>query len=60
MLLGKPETLRLLHEELGYRGIRVPDRAFDRDTTWDQAIGFVDRLGRVADARTCAPSQGVA
>ena len=48
MLLGKPETLRLLHEELGYRGIRVPDRAFDRDTTWDQAIGLVDRLGRVA------------
>ena len=48
MLLGKTETLRLLHEELGYRGIRVPDSAFDRDTTWDQAVQFVDRLGRVA------------
>ena len=48
MLLGKTETRRLLHEALGYRGIRVPDSAFDRDTTWDQAVQFVDRLGRVA------------
>jgi putative selenate reductase len=48
MLLGKTETLRLLHEALGYRGIRVPESAFDRDTTWDQAVQFVDRLGQVA------------
>ena len=48
MLLGKTETRRLLHEELGYRDIRVPDSAFDRDTTWEQAAAFVDRLGQVA------------
>ena len=48
MLLGKTETLRLLHEVLGYRAIRVPDSAFDRDATWDQVAQFVDRLGRVA------------
>jgi putative selenate reductase len=48
MLLGKTETLRLLHEQMGYHGIRVPDSAFDRDTTWDQALGLVDRLGRIA------------
>src|SRR5450759_1906647 len=48
MLLGNTEPRRLLHEELGYRSIRVPDRVFDRDATWDQAVGFVDRLGRVA------------
>jgi putative selenate reductase len=47
-LLGKTETLRLLHDELGYHDIHVPDTAFDRDTTWDQALGFVERLGRVA------------
>jgi putative selenate reductase len=47
-LLGKTETRRLLHDAMGYRDIRVPERAFDRDTTWDQAVSFVDRLGRVA------------
>ncbi len=49
MLLGKTETLRLLHDRLGYHEIRVPDRAFDADTTWDQAGEMVDRLGRVAE-----------
>jgi putative selenate reductase len=48
MLLGKTETLQLLHDRLGYHEIRVPDRAFERDTTWDQAVAMVDRLGRVA------------
>ncbi len=48
MLLGPAETRRLLHDVLGYDDIRVPDSAFRRDTTWEQAVGFVDRLGRVA------------
>jgi putative selenate reductase len=47
-LLGKAELRGLLHDALGYTDLRVPDRAFDRDTTWDQAAGFVDRLGRTA------------
>jgi putative selenate reductase len=47
-LPGSAETRRLLHDVLGYHGIRVPDRAFDRDTTWDQAVGLVDRLATVA------------
>ena len=45
MLLGPDETRRLLHDELGYDDIRVPDTAFERDTRWDQACGFVERLG---------------
>ena len=49
MLLGKPEALRLLHDVLGYDDIRVPDSAFDRDTTWDHAVALADRLGRTAD-----------
>ena len=48
MLLGPVETTRLLHDALGYREIRVPDRAFERDTTWDQMVGFVGRLGDTA------------
>ncbi len=49
MLLGRAETLHLLHDRLGYDEIRVPDRAFDADTTWSQAAAIVDRLGRVAE-----------
>ncbi len=47
-LLGKDETLGLLHDELGYRHIRVPDSAFDKDLRWEEAVALVDRLGRRA------------
>jgi putative selenate reductase len=50
MLLGKTELRGLLHETLGYTDLRVPDSAFDRDTTWEQAVGFVGRLGETAAA----------
>ncbi|MBI4543216.1 MAG: glutamate synthase, partial [Gemmatimonadetes bacterium] len=46
--LGKTEARRLLGETLGYGDLRVPDSAFDRDTTFEQAVGFVERLGRTA------------
>jgi putative selenate reductase len=48
MLLGAEETRQLLYDELGYDGFRVPDSAFERDATWDQAVGFVERLGAQA------------
>jgi putative selenate reductase len=48
MLLGPGETRRLLNEVLGYHEIRVPQSAFDRDTTWDQMCGLVQRLGAFA------------
>jgi len=48
MLLGADETRHLLHDELGFEGFRVPDSAFERDATWDQAVGFVERLGAKA------------
>ena len=48
MLLGKVEVHALLHDVLGYTDLRVPDSAFDRDTTWEQATAFVDRLGQTA------------
>lgn len=48
MLLGPSETGRLLHDVLGYEDIRVPATAFERDTTWEQASAFVERLGASA------------
>ena len=48
MLLGKSEARRLLHDVLGYRDIRIPDSAFERDTTWDEACGFIERLSETA------------
>jgi len=48
-LLG-PERLReLLQGQLGYTEQHVPDKAFESDTKWDQAVGFVERLGAKAD-----------
>lgn len=49
-LLGPEDTRRLLHDTLGYTQIRVPDSAFERDTTWDQAVGMVERLKSTAAA----------
>ncbi|MFN8178383.1 MAG: glutamate synthase, partial [bacterium] len=48
MLLGPEDTRRLLHDVLGYHDLRVPDRAFERDTTWDQAVDIVGRLRETA------------
>lgn len=42
-LLGKAETRRILNDVLGYPD-QVPDKAFDDDAHYDQAVAFVDRL----------------
>jgi putative selenate reductase len=47
-LLGKDEVRRLLGE-LGYSE-HAPDEAFDKDTTWDQAVAFTERLSEKARA----------
>jgi putative selenate reductase len=47
-LLGPDELRALLHDALGYTDLHVPDDAFLRDTTWEQATGFLDRLGTLA------------
>ncbi len=44
MLLGPERTRGLLHEALGYSDFRVPDSAFERDTTWEQAVEMLERL----------------
>jgi putative selenate reductase len=48
-LLGYEATRRLLHDELGYRDIRLSREAFDEDLLWDDMCAMVDRLARVAD-----------
>jgi len=52
MLLGPAETRRILHDRLGYHDIRVPDRAFERDTTWAEMTDLVGRLGGDAHVGT--------
>lgn len=48
MLLGAGETRHLLNDVLGYRDITVPDRAFENDATWTQAVEIMERLGETA------------
>jgi putative selenate reductase len=48
MLLGKDETRWLINDALGYDDLRVPDRAFERELTWDEMTGLVERLGGTA------------
>jgi putative selenate reductase len=48
MLLGADDTRHLLNRVLGYEELRVPDSAFERELTWEQMIGMVERLGDTA------------
>ncbi len=48
-LLGKGDMTAILHDQLGYTDIIVPDEAFDNDPTWEQVCSMVQRLGELAD-----------
>ncbi|MBL4824617.1 MAG: glutamate synthase [SAR324 cluster bacterium] len=56
-LLGKERVRLLLNEIMGYTDVHVPDEAFENDATWEQAQGFVERLG--ATAKTLGLGFGV-
>ena len=47
-LLGPQELRGLLHDTLGFTGVRVPDEAFEKDARWDQVTAFVTRLDEKA------------
>ncbi|MGH2571481.1 MAG: glutamate synthase, partial [bacterium] len=49
-LLGPDVARGLLHDTLGWGELQIPDAAFTRDTTWEQMVGFVERLGETARA----------
>ncbi len=48
MLLGPRRVRGILHDQLGYDDFTVPDSAFERDTTWEQAGEMIERLALVA------------
>jgi putative selenate reductase len=50
-LLGREQVNAILHDALGYHDIKVPDRAFAADATWEDVTAMVDRLGGYAKAR---------
>lgn len=50
-LLGFDAVTALLHDKLGYRDIRPHRSSFDSDLRWNEALGLVDRLSRVAKQR---------
>ncbi len=47
-LLGKDRVHQLLNDIMGYEDVHVPDESFVNDTSWEQAQGFVERLGETA------------
>jgi putative selenate reductase len=47
-LLGKDAVRRILHDDLGYREIDVPDRAFDHDLHYDRALDLIRSLQQTA------------
>ena len=47
-LLGPERVRELMGKTMGYEEVQVPDAAFENDTKWDQAVGFVERLGALA------------
>lgn len=43
-LLGKERANALLKQHMGYQEVEIPSSAFDNDSDWDQATGFIERL----------------
>jgi putative selenate reductase len=56
-LLGRAELLHILHDQLGYTDLSVPAAAFEKDPSWDDAVGIVGRLS--ARARDLGRSFGI-
>ncbi|MGA2484633.1 MAG: hypothetical protein ABSF49_01415 [Roseiarcus sp.] len=50
-LLGRERVDAILHDALGYHEIKVPERAFAEDASWEDAAAMVERLGAYAAAR---------
>ncbi len=50
MLLGPQLARGLLHDELGYDQIRIPDSAFERDMPFERAVEIMESLDETARA----------
>jgi putative selenate reductase len=51
-LLGKERVLSVLHDDLGFREIDVPNRVFEHDLSYGRAVDLVRSLQAVAAARS--------
>jgi len=48
-LLGKEAVLRILHDDLGFHEIRIPDDVFEHDLQYDRAVELITSLKDAAD-----------
>ena len=56
-LLGKDEVLRILHDDLEFTEIEIPDKVFEHDLQYPRAVALVRSLKQTAEA--CALTFGV-
>lgn len=49
-LLGRDRVLRILHDRLGFREIRIPEEVFAHDLSYEQALPLLRRLQARAKA----------
>ncbi len=47
-LLGKDRVLRILHDDLGFSEIQIPDSVFENDLQYDRAVQLIKALRQVA------------
>jgi len=47
-LLGKDEVLHILHDELGYADIEIPDKVFDNDLQYERAVRLISDMKETA------------
>ncbi|HEX9114642.1 MAG TPA: putative selenate reductase subunit YgfK, partial [Anaerolineae bacterium] len=50
-LLGKERVLGILHDDLGFTGIDIPDSVFEKDLAYPKAVALIRSLKAVAAAR---------
>ena len=50
-LLGKEVVMRILHDHLSFREIRIPDRVFEHDLQYNRAVTLIRTLKEVAAGR---------
>jgi len=50
-LLGKDKVMQILHSELGFNEIDIPDSVFDHDLQYERAVRMIEELKKRAAAR---------
>jgi len=50
-LLGKDTVMQILHSELGFNEIDIPDSVFDHDLQYKRAVRMIEELKKTAAAR---------